>query len=210
MSITMDELLAAAAVIPVLTVQRAEDAQPLASALKAGGLRVVELTWRTEAALDALTAMKIAEPDLVVGMGTIRHPEQAAAAEAAGADFLVSPGLTRELESALLAAACPVMPGVATASEVMRASDAGFEVLKFFPAEPAGGLPYLNSLRGPFSSIRLCPTGGVTRALTPDYLALPNVVCVGGTWIATGALVEARDWAAITANAAAAAMFAVR
>ena len=124
---------------------------------------------------------------------------------AAGADFLVSPGLSPQLIPALLGSGLPVLPGVATAGEAMSAVEAGFEVLKFFPAEQAGGRPYLKSIAGPLPDIRFCPTGSITREMAPDYLALPNVVCVGGTWIATGAMIEANDWEMITANAAAAA-----
>ena len=208
MSISMDELTEAASVIPILTVSNVEDAIPLAQALKAGGLRVIELTLRTEVALAALTEMKTAEPDLIIGMGTILEAEQIEPSLAAGADFLVSPGLTRELERAFQTADAPVLPGVATASEAMQAASAGFNVLKFFPAEQAGGLDYLKSLRGPLPDIRFCPTGSITRALAPEYLALPHVVCVGGSWIANSALIEAGDWDAITANAKAAAAMA--
>ncbi|WP_339334109.1 bifunctional 4-hydroxy-2-oxoglutarate aldolase/2-dehydro-3-deoxy-phosphogluconate aldolase [uncultured Maricaulis sp.] len=204
MTITLETLVRAASVIPVLTVGEVEKAAPLARALKAGGLTVVEMTLRTPAALDVLTAMKQAEPDMIIGMGTIRTPEQVAASMRAGADFLVSPGLSPELIPALLACGLPVLPGVATAGEAMSAVEAGFEVLKFFPAEQAGGRAYLKSIAGPLPDIRFCPTGSITREMAPDYLALPNVVCVGGSWIATGAMIEAGDWATITGNAAAA------
>ncbi|MFL2936593.1 MAG: bifunctional 4-hydroxy-2-oxoglutarate aldolase/2-dehydro-3-deoxy-phosphogluconate aldolase [Myxococcota bacterium] len=208
MSISMDELTEAASVIPILTVSSLDDAIPLAQALKAGGLRVIEITLRTEVALAALKEMKKAEPDLIIGMGTILQTEQIETALEAGADFLVSPGLTRELERAFQTAHAPVLPGVATASEAMQAASAGFDVLKFFPAEQIGGLDYLKSLRGPLPDIRFCPTGSITRALAPQYLALPHVVCVGGSWIANSALIEAGDWDAITANAKAAAAMA--
>ena len=208
MSISMDELTEAASVIPILTVSSLDDAIPLAQALKAGGLRVIEITLRTEVALAALKEMKKAEPDLIIGMGTILQTEQIETALEAGADFLVSPGLTRELERAFQTAHAPVLPGVATASEAMQATSAGFDVLKFFPAEQIGGLDYLKSLRGPLPDIRFCPTGSITRALAPQYLALPHVVCVGGSWIANSALIEAGDWDAITANAKAAAAMA--
>ena len=204
----MDELTEAASVIPILTVSSLDDAIPLAQALKAGGLRVIEITLRTEVALAALKEMKKAEPDLIIGMGTILQTEQIETALKAGADFLVSPGLTRELERAFQTAHAPVLPGVATASEAMQAASAGFDVLKFFPAEQIGGLDYLKSLRGPLPDIRFCPTGSITRALAPQYLALPHVVCVGGSWIANSALIEAGDWDAITANAKAAAAMA--
>ncbi len=205
MTITLETLVRAASVIPVLTVSDVAKAAPLARALKAGGLSVVEMTMRTPAALDVLSAMKAAEPDMIIGMGTIRTPEQVADSMAAGADFLVSPGLSPQLVPALLASGIPVLPGVATAGEAMSAVEAGFEVLKFFPAEQAGGRPYLKSIAGPLPDIRFCPTGSITREMAPDYLALPNVVCVGGSWIATGAMIYAGDWDTITANAAAAA-----
>ncbi|WP_417485763.1 bifunctional 4-hydroxy-2-oxoglutarate aldolase/2-dehydro-3-deoxy-phosphogluconate aldolase [Maricaulis sp.] len=205
MTITLETLVRAASVIPVLTVGDVDKAAPLARALKAGGLSVVEMTMRTAAALDVLSAMKAAEPDMIIGMGTIRTPEQVADSMAAGADFLVSPGLSPQLIPALLASGLPVLPGVATAGEAMAAVEAGFEILKFFPAEQAGGRPYLKSIAGPLPDIRFCPTGSITREMAPDYLALPNVVCVGGSWIATGAMIEAGDWDTITANAAAAA-----
>lgn len=205
MTITLETLVRAASVIPVLTVGDVDKAAPLARALKAGGLSVVEMTMRTPAALDVLSAMKAAEPDMIIGMGTIRTPEQVADSMAAGADFLVSPGLSPQLVPALLASGLPVLPGVATAGEAMSAVEAGFDVLKFFPAEQAGGRPYLKSIAGPLPDIRFCPTGSITREMAPDYLALPNVVCVGGSWIATGAMIDAGDWALITANAAAAA-----
>ncbi|MED5550250.1 MAG: bifunctional 4-hydroxy-2-oxoglutarate aldolase/2-dehydro-3-deoxy-phosphogluconate aldolase [Pseudomonadota bacterium] len=205
MSLTTDALADLASVIPVLTVSDVTDAAPLARALEAGGLKVIEMTWRTAAALDVLQAMKAAAPDLVVGMGTIRTPEQAAQSVSAGADFLVSPGLTPKLVPALLDAGVPVLPGVATASEAMAAAEAGFDLLKFFPAEQAGGLDYLKSLKGPLPDIRFCPTGSITRERAPDYLALDNVVCVGGSWIASKAMVEQGDWAGIETNARAAA-----
>lgn len=205
MSLTTDALADLASVIPVLTVSDVADAAPLAHALEAGGLKVIEMTWRTAAALDVLQAMKAAAPGLVVGMGTIRTPEQAAQSVSAGADFLVSPGLTPKLIPALLDAGVPVLPGVATASEAMAAAEAGFDLLKFFPAEQAGGRDYLKSLQGPLPDIRFCPTGSITRERAPDYLVLGNVVCVGGSWIASKAMVEQGDWAGIEANARAAA-----
>jgi 2-dehydro-3-deoxyphosphogluconate aldolase/(4S)-4-hydroxy-2-oxoglutarate aldolase len=205
MGVSMTTLLDAAGVIPVLTVGDIGQAAPLARALKAGGLSVIEMTWRTEAALDVMKAMKAAEPGMIVGMGTIRTPDQAEASIAAGADFLVSPGLTPKLVPALLASGVPVLPGVATAGEAMTAAEAGFEVLKFFPAEQAGGLPYLKSLQGPLPDIRFCPTGSISRERAPDYLALPNVVCVGGSWIASQAMIEGGQWETVEANARAAA-----
>jgi 2-dehydro-3-deoxyphosphogluconate aldolase/(4S)-4-hydroxy-2-oxoglutarate aldolase len=204
MSHTLDEILEAASVIPVLVVEDVADAAPLAKALEAGGLRVVELTLRTPAALEAMKAMQDAAPALIVGMGTVRTPAQAEASRRDGAAFLVSPGLSPTLTGAMLDTGLPCLPGVATAGEAMSAVEAGFEALKFFPAEQAGGLPYLKSLAGPLPDIRFCPTGSITRERAPDYLAAPNVACCGGSWIATANQIRAGDWAAITQNAAAA------
>ncbi len=195
----VDEILKAASVIPVLEVERLADAAPLAAALAAGGLRVVELTLRTACALDAVAAMKKAAPALIVGMGTIRTGDDVERALAAGADFLVSPGASPSLLVSMHAA--PALPGVATASEAMTSYEAGYRAMKFFPAEPAGGIAYLKSLAGPLPDILFCPTGGISADKAPDYLALPNVACVGGSWIATRAMIRAGDWAAIEANA---------
>jgi len=201
MAVSMDILLNAASVIPVLTVENIDQAAPLAHALKAGGLTVIEMTWRTPDALEVMLSMKQAEPDLMIGMGTIRSPGQVKKCLDAKADFLVSPGLTPNLVPAMLNSGLPCLPGIATASEAMSAMDAGFKALKFFPAEQIGGITYLKSLYGPLPDIRFCPTGSVSRELAPDYLALPNVACVGGSWIATSAMINAGDWDGITANA---------
>ena len=204
MSHTLNEVLDAASVIPVLVVESVSDAAPLARALKAGGLRVLELTLRTPAALDAMKAMQDAEPELIIGMGTVRTPQQAEASRKDGAAFLVSPGLSPKLTGAMLDTGLPCLPGVATSGEAMSAIEAGFEALKFFPAEQAGGLPYLKSIAGPLPDIRFCPTGGISREREPDYLAQKNVACIGGSWIATAAQIKAGEWDAITENAAAA------
>lgn len=209
MNSDLKRILDAASVIPVLTVQDAADAADLAGALKAGGLRVIELTLRTPAALDALKAMKQAEPELIVGMGTLRQPEQVEQSLKAGADFLVSPGLSPRLAEALIRSRAPVLPGVGTISEAMAAYDLGFPALKFFPAEPAGGIAYLKALHGPLPDLVFCPTGGISRERAPDYLALPNVACVGGSWIASGEDVAEGRWDAITGNARAAAAMKV-
>lgn len=201
---TLDAIIAASSVIPVLAVKRLEDAAPLARALAAGGLTVIELTLRTDVALDAMKAMQDAAPELMIGMGTVRTPEQARTAAEEGAAFLVSPGLTPKLGEAMLATGLACLPGVATAGEALAASAQGFEVLKFFPAEPAGGIAYLKALEGPLPDIRFCPTGSISRDKAPDYLALNNVVCVGGSWIATSADIDAGNWLAITENARAA------
>lgn len=201
MAHSLDAILQAATVIPVLTLERLEDAAPLARALHAGGLRVVELTLRTPVALDALKAMQGEVPELIIGMGTITTPDQAAASARAGAAFLVSPGLTPDLTRALMDTGAPTLPGVATAGEAMAASQAGFDACKFFPAEPAGGLAYLKALAGPLPHIRFCPTGGISRDRAADYLALETVPCCGGSWIATPTQIARGDWAAITENA---------
>ena len=201
MAVTMQTLTEEASVIPVLTVGDIAHAAPLADALASGGLKVIEMTWRTDNALEVMQAMKAARPELIIGMGTLRTGDQSRACLEAKADFLVSPGLTPVLAAALLEVGLPVLPGVATAGEAMQAAEMGFEVLKFFPAEQAGGLPYLKSLHGPLPDIRFCPTGSLSAEKAPDYLALPNVVCVGGSWIANTKMIEAGDWETIEANA---------
>lgn len=201
MAVTMQTLIDEASVIPVLTVGDVAHAAPLADALASGGLKVIEMTWRTENALEVMQAMKAARPELIIGMGTLRNGDQCRACLQAKADFLVSPGLTPVLAAALREVDLPVLPGVATAGEAMQAAEMGFEVLKFFPAEQAGGLPYLKSLQGPLPDLRFCPTGSISAEKAPDYLALPNVVCVGGSWIANSKMIAAGDWDTIEANA---------
>lgn len=197
----IDRILDLASVIPVIEISDAGLASPLAETLLKGGVRVAELTLRTPAALDALAAMKRAAPDLVVGMGTVLTVDDAKRSIDLGADFLVSPGLTPALLAFAPKASAPLLPGVATASEVMQAKDAGVTRLKFFPAEPAGGIAYLKALYGPLPQALFCPTGGISAERAADYLALPNVACVGGSWLATGKAIDARDWAGIEANA---------
>ena len=194
-------LLKSACVIPVLEISLLERAAPVARALAAEGVHVIELTLRTPCALDAMKAMQDAEPELKIGMGTVRSPADVEACVAAGAAFLVSPGAHPELLKAMHDAALPSLPGVATASEAMMARAAGFSVMKFFPAEPAGGVAYLKALAGPFPDIVFCPTGGVSADRAPDYLALSNVVCVGGSWIATKKMIAEGDWDVVAANA---------
>ena len=195
------EIMDAASVIPVLEVASVDAAAPLAKALADGGLRVIELTLRTDCALEALGVMQREAPDLIIGMGTIRDAKDIEASVSAGAAFLVSPGAGPELLRALAASGAPALPGVATASEAMTVAEAGLTAMKFFPAEPAGGVPYLKSLYGPLPDIAFCPTGSITADRAPDYLALPNVRCVGGSWIASKTAIAAGDWAGITANA---------
>lgn len=178
----IDAIMEAAPVIPVLVIEDAGHAVPIAEALVAGGLPVLEVTLRTPAALDAIRAMKKV-PRAIVGAGTVLNPELLEQAIGAGAEFVVSPGLTRRLGEAALACGVPLLPGVASASEVMRALDLGFTRLKFFPAVAAGGLPALKGLASVFGGVRFCPTGGVTQDNAGEWLALPSVACVGGTWL---------------------------
>jgi 2-dehydro-3-deoxyphosphogluconate aldolase/(4S)-4-hydroxy-2-oxoglutarate aldolase len=201
-SLSLDQILSAAPVIPVLVIDRVEDAAPIARALIAGGLPVLEVTLRTPVALEAIAAMKRV-PGAIVGAGTVLDPAQLDAARAAGADFIVSPGLTEPLALAAIESGLPFLPGVATASEVMRARDLGFSRLKFFPAEAAGGLPALQGLAAVFGGVRFCPTGGITQDNAWRWLDHPAVACVGGSWLApAGASV---DEAAIRRRAEAAA-----
>ena len=197
MTMQMREIMARAAVIPVLTIERDADAVPIARALCAGGLTVLEVTLRTAAALPAITAMRKALPQAIVGAGTLTTPEDFERVAAAGAQFAVTPGLTEELAVAGRDAGLPLLPGVATASELLAARAAGFFALKFFPAEPAGGTAMLSAFAPVFSDVVFCPTGGITRESAPRYLALKNVVCVGGSWVTPAAAVKAGDWAQI-------------
>lgn len=194
-----------APVIPVLIVEDAGVAAPLARALVAGGLRALEVTLRTPAALDVIRAMADAAPDAVVGAGTLLGPADIKAAQAAGARFGVSPGATDRILGAAEDAGLPMLPGVATPSEALRAMERGLEVLKFFPAEQNGGADVLRAWASPLARLRFCPTGGVSVANAPDYLSLPNVVCVGGSWVAPKDAVAAGDWGRIEALARAAA-----
>lgn len=195
------DVLDAASVIPVLEVPNIDVVEPLANALARGGVRVVELTLRTDCALEALSRMKDCAPELIVGMGTVRTALDIERSRAAGADFLVSPGTSPALMTAMQDAKMPVLPGVATASEAMTLFEAGFTALKLFPAETSGGIAHLKALNAALSDILFCPTGGINADKAVDYLVLPNVACVGGSWIATKAMIENGDWAAIEANA---------
>lgn len=179
---TVDEVMALAPVIPVLIVENVADAVPLAQALVAGGLPALEVTMRTPAALDVMRAMADV-PGAVVGAGTVLNPAQLDQALAAGARFIVSPGLTEPLGKAAIAARVPFLPGVATAADIMRGLDLGLDRFKFFPASTSGGLPALKALAAPFGNARFCPTGGITLQSAPDWLAQPFVGCVGGSWV---------------------------
>ncbi|MCS0605277.1 bifunctional 4-hydroxy-2-oxoglutarate aldolase/2-dehydro-3-deoxy-phosphogluconate aldolase [Streptomyces sp. LP11] len=183
-----------APVVPVVVLADAADAVPLARALVAGGLPAIEVTLRTPAALDAIRAIAAEVPDAVVGAGTVLTPDQVSAATAAGARFLVSPGWTEALLTAMRASGVPFLPGVSTASEVVALLERGVREMKFFPAEAAGGTAYLKSLAGPLPQARFCPTGGIGPASAPEYLALPNVGCVGGSWMVPEDAVAAGDW----------------
>ncbi len=186
-----------APVIPVLTVDELEHAVPLARALAAGGLRVLEVTMRTPVALAAIEAMRKAVPEALVGVGTLTRAVDFAGASRAGAQFGVTPGLTPELAAAARGARFPLLPGIMTPTELIAARAQGYTVLKLFPAQQAGGIGMLQALGAPFPDVLFCPTGGITRSTAPDYLALANVACVGGSWVAPRNLLESRDWAAI-------------
>ncbi len=181
-------------VVPVLTVKDVEDAVAQARALIAGGLMVLEITLRTPAAMAAVTALAKTFPQAFIGAGTIIEAEQIEAAANAGARFLVSPGMTPRLLEAAVRSPVPFLPGAATASEALALRERGFQALKFFPAEPAGGARYLASLAGPLPDLIFCPTGGIDAQKAGDYLALPNVACVGGSWMVAPGLLAARDF----------------
>ncbi|MFD9611948.1 bifunctional 4-hydroxy-2-oxoglutarate aldolase/2-dehydro-3-deoxy-phosphogluconate aldolase [Streptomyces sp. NPDC059083] len=188
-------------VVPVLVIEDAADAVPLARALVAGGLPLIEVTLRTPAALDAVRAIAAEVPEAVVGAGTVVSAAGVADAVAAGARFLVSPGWTGRLIGAMRDSGVPFLPGVSTASEVVALLEEDVTDMKFFPAEAAGGVPYLRSLAGPLPRARFCPTGGIAPASAPAYLALPNVGCVGGSWMLPQEALAARDWARVEALA---------
>lgn len=198
-------LLDLAPVVPVVVIDDAADAVPLARALVAGGLPAIEVTLRTPVALDAIRAIADGVPGAVVGAGTVITPEQVAECVAAGARFLVSPGWTDVLLEAMRASGVPFLPGVSTTSEVVALLERGVREMKFFPAQAAGGTAYLKSLAGPLPQARFCPTGGIGLANAPEYLSLPNVGCVGGTWMLPADAVAARDWGRVEELARAAA-----
>ena len=195
------ELAAHGPVIPVIVIQRLEDAVPLAQALVDGGVKVLEVTLRTPVALRAMEAIARAVPEAIVGAGTIRSVADAQAARDAGCRFGVSPGYTSEVGHYCRNVTLPLLPGVATASEVMQANADGYHFLKFFPATAAGGIPLLKALHGPFPDVAFCPTGGITRETAPQFLGLPNVKVCGGSWLTPADAVESGDWTRITALA---------
>ena len=187
-----------APVIPVIVLNDVAHAVPLARALVAGGIRMLEVTLRTPQALACIERIAKEVPEAVVGAGTVRSAADAQAAAMAGALFAVSPGFTAAVGQACRDQGLPLLPGVATGSEIMLAQEEGYTQLKFFPAMQAGGVAMLKAFNGPFGDVRFCPTGGVTLANAPEFLALPNVVCVGGSWIVPGEAVLAGDWERIT------------
>jgi 2-dehydro-3-deoxyphosphogluconate aldolase/(4S)-4-hydroxy-2-oxoglutarate aldolase len=188
-----------AQIIPVLTIERVEDAVPLAKALVAGGVCTLEVTLRTPVAIEAAKAIMAEVPDAIVGIGTILNADDLARAHALGAQFGISPGATPDLLRAAAASALPFAPGIATASELMQALAHGFDLVKFFPAEQSGGIKALRALAGPFPSVRVCPTGGIGEANAASWMAEPNVLAVGGSWICPAAEIRAGNWAGITA-----------
>ncbi|MEP7351852.1 MAG: bifunctional 4-hydroxy-2-oxoglutarate aldolase/2-dehydro-3-deoxy-phosphogluconate aldolase [Acidobacteriota bacterium] len=195
------ELATYGPVIPVIVIRDLEDAIPLAEALVAGGIRVLEVTLRTPIALRSIRAIADAVPDAIVGAGTVRSVEDAFAAKQAGSAFAVSPGYTQEVGHICKTLSLPLLPGVATAGEVMAANAGGYDFLKLFPATVAGGIPMLKALGGPFPDVVFCPTGGITAETAPQFLALPNVPVCGGSWLTPDDAIRAKDWARITALA---------
>ena len=193
---TIADIMQTAPVIPVIVVDDLEHAKPLARALVAGGLPILEVTLRTPAALDAIRAMSEVE-GAIVGAGTVTNERDLASAVDAGSRFIVSPGLTKPLGKAAIRDDIPFLPGIANAGDIMRGLDLGLTHFKFFPAMAAGGLPALKALAAPFGQCRFCPTGGISAQTAPQFLHLPNVLCVGGSWLTTPALLQTRDWEAI-------------
>ena len=194
---SMKSVLSRAPVVPVLSITDEKYAVPLAQALVAGGLPVLEITLRTPVALACVEKIVKAVPEAIVGVGTCIQPAQVQAAADAGAQFIVTPGTTDRLIAAAHASHMPLLPGVTTASEVIRAQEGGFSILKFFPAQSAGGVAALKAFSGPFSDVLFCPTGGINRDNARDYLKQNNVICVGGSWFAPAELLEKGDWQAV-------------
>ena len=181
-------------VMPVLTVHSEAQALAVCDALAAGGILAVEITLRTQAALSAIRAVKAARPDFCVAAGTVRSPQDMEAVAAAGVDFAVSPGWSPSLSAAASALGLPFLPGVSTPSEIIQGSECGHSCFKFYPAEAVGGIPLLKALAGPFAGVEFCPTGGIGTHNYRDYLALPNVLCIGGSWMVDTKLIEAQQW----------------
>lgn len=203
-NLELGEALSLAPVVPVMVIGNIDDAVPMAKALIAGGLKALEITLRTDCALEAVRRIAAEVEGGVVGVGTVNDADQFAAAHKAGAQFAVSPGATDELLAAADDIPLPYLPGVATPSEAMKLRSRGYRYLKLFPAEAVGGRNLLKSIGGPLPDIKFCPTGGITPQSAPEYLALSNVVCVGGSWMLPSDLVKTGDWEAVTRLAAAA------
>jgi 2-dehydro-3-deoxyphosphogluconate aldolase / (4S)-4-hydroxy-2-oxoglutarate aldolase len=201
---TVADIVRLGPVIPVLAFETPEQGEHVSRALHAGGVKVLEITLRTKAGLEAIERAAQIAPDIAVGVGTITKPEHCALAKKAGATFGVSPGLTREIHQASLDAGLPLLPGVMTPTDIIVAMELGYEIVKFFPAVPAGGLNMLQAFHGPFPTLKFCPTGGISAETAPNFLALPNVVCVGGSWLTPKAALAAQDWAEVTRLARAA------
>jgi 2-dehydro-3-deoxyphosphogluconate aldolase / (4S)-4-hydroxy-2-oxoglutarate aldolase len=204
------DLLSISPVIPVVVIDDVADAVPLARALARGGVRIMEITLRTDAGLGAIERVAAEVPETTVGAGTVTTPEEAAAAQKAGSRFIVTPGATDRLLTAVLDTGLPILAGASTLTEILRLREHGQQAVKFFPAEAAGGTAYLSAVAGPVPDVRFCPTGGITPGNAGEYLALPNVGCVGGSWLTPRALVRAGDWAAIERLAAEASGLAAR
>ncbi|WP_432698128.1 bifunctional 4-hydroxy-2-oxoglutarate aldolase/2-dehydro-3-deoxy-phosphogluconate aldolase [Marinobacterium sp. YM272] len=198
MTTQVDAVLNTSPIMPVLVIERVEDAVPLAKALKAGGLRVLEVTLRTPAALDAIRAIAAEVDDVIVGAGTVTRVEELALVQQAGGTFAISPGATAALLKAGMEWELPYLPAISTVSELMSGLEAGYSAFKFFPAEASGGTAALKSFAGPFPDVRFCPTGGIGPKNYLDYLKLPNVSCVGGSWVVPSDLIDAKDWEGIT------------
>ena len=204
----MRNLLAGNPVIPVITLDRVEDAVPLAEALVAGGLKVLEVTLRTESAIEGIKQIIKHVPGAIVGTGTVCNEQQIKLSEDIGCQFMISPGATDKLLQAAQKSSVPFLPGISSVSELMRGLEYGHRDFKFFPAEAAGGVPVLKAMAGPFSDVKFCPTGGIGLHNVLAYLALPNVLCVGGSWIAQPKLIQAKNWAEIEKLAREAVAFA--
>jgi 2-dehydro-3-deoxyphosphogluconate aldolase/(4S)-4-hydroxy-2-oxoglutarate aldolase len=197
-----EEIFKQGPVVPVLVIENVDDAVPIAKALIAGGINVLEVTLRTAAALDVISAIAKELPEAYIGAGTVTNREQLKAVTDAGAKFAISPGLTVDLLEAGKEGSIPLIPGISNISDLMTAKDAGYDHLKFFPAEAAGGIQALKSIGGPFPDITFCPTGGISPSNYKDYLALPNVKCCGGSWLAPTDAIKNKDWQVITDLAA--------
>lgn len=194
----VSEIVRIGPVIPVLAFESVEQGEQVSRALHAGGVKVLEITLRTDAGLKAIERASQLADDIVVGVGTLTSPKQVEQAKQAGAQFGVSPGLTRELHQAAKDVGLPLLPGVMTPSDILLALELGYDIVKFFPAQQAGGVDMLQAFYGPFPALRFCPTGGITQELAPNFLALPNVVCVGGSWLTPKSVLAAQNWAEVT------------